>query len=242
VYNDWLLIEVGGERGTVMAFDKRTGRELWGSQHHGLAGHTGGLVPLTVEQVPCVAVLTLRELVVVRVDQEHLGETVATFPWETDWANNILTPTVCGEGLLVSAYHTHHALARVRVTLRGAEKVWQVEQASSVGSPVVVGERIYFGGQQLYCLAADSGQLLWEGGEYGDGASLLFTKDQRLIALGSKGRLALIESAARSPAKYQELAAHERLFRTDAWPHVVLADGHLYAKDRAGNLRGYRLY
>lgn len=241
VHGDWLLVEIGGERGTVMAFDKRTGRELWGSRHRGPAGHTGGLVPLSVEKIPCVAVLTLRELVVIRADQAHAGETVATFAWETDWANNILTPTVCGDSLLVSSYHTHHAIARVRITLRGAEKVWQAEQASSVGSPVVAGDKIYFGGQKLYCLDARTGNLLWEGGEYGDGASLLLTQDERLIALGSNARLTLVESAARSPQKYVELAAHERIFRTDAWPHLVVAQGRLYAKDRAGNLQCYSL-
>jgi hypothetical protein len=60
-----------------------------------------------------------------------------------------------------------------------------------------------------------------------------------LIALGSNGRLALLESAVRSPDKYRELAAHDRLFHTDAWPHIVLANGRLYAKDRAGNLQAF---
>lgn len=241
VYNDWLLVEVGGERGAVMAFEKRSGRELWGSEHRGFAGHTGGLVPLEVEKIPCVAVLTLRELVVLRLDEVHIGQTVATYPWETDWANNILTPTVCGDSLLVCAYHTHHAICRVRITLGKADKVWQVEQASSVGSPIVDSERIYLGGPKLHCLDAASGKLLWEGGDYAEGASLLLTQDQRLIALGSNSRLALIESAVRSPDKYRELAAHDHLFRTDAWPHIVLANSYLYAKDRAGNLQAYAL-
>ncbi len=241
VYGDWLLVEAGGERGTVVALDKQTGKPLWGSEHHGLAGHSGGLVAMTVENVPCVALLTLRELLVLRVDKANAGKTVATFPWESEWANNLLTPTVVGDGLLVGSYHTHHSIARIKITLQGAEKLWEVTQASYVGSPVVDGERIYFAGTALYCLDAGSGKLLWEGGRFDNGASLLFTQDERLIALGSNGTIALVETCRRSPAKYKELARNEREFPADAWCHVVVADGRLYGKDRNGVLKCWGL-
>lgn len=241
VYNDWLVLEVGGNKGTVVAFDKRTGKELWSSEHRGLAGHTGGIVPLEVEGVPCLAVLTLKELLVLRVDDAHRGRTVATFPWETEWANNLLTPTIYQDSLLISAHHTHHAIVRVRLTLKGAQEVWKAPQASHVGSPVVHGDKIYFGGAALYCLDGATGKLLWDGGKFADGASLLLTKDERIIALGSNGTLALIESARRSPDRYTALAVHEGLFSTDAWPHVVLSDGHLLAKDRSGELKCWKI-
>jgi outer membrane protein assembly factor BamB len=237
-----LLVEVGGQRGTIVAFDPKNGKELWASQHQGLAGHTGGITPLSIDGVPCAAVLTLTELVVIRLDEGRRGETAATFPWETAWANNLLTPTVCGDSLLISAWHTHHAIARVRVSLKdGAQQVWKADYASHVGSPLVQGDRIYFAGTKLVCLDAATGQPLWEGGAFKDGASLLLTRDERLIALGSNGRLALVESATRSPDAYRELARVESLFQTDAWPHAAAAAGRLYLKDRAGNLLAFDL-
>jgi outer membrane protein assembly factor BamB len=242
VYNDWLLVEVGGDRGTVVVFDKRTGAEIWTSEHRGLAGHTGGLVPLKVDGVACIALLTLTELLVLRVDGPSPGKTVATFPWETEWANNLLTPTICDDSLLISAWHTHHAIARIQISLKeGAKKLWQTDRASHTGSPVVDGDRIYFAGDKLVCLDAASGKIVWEGGAFKDGASLLLTKDERLIALGSHGHLVLVETARRSPDTYRELSRVESLFSTDAWPHVVLAHGLLCAKDRAGNLKCFRL-
>lgn len=50
--------------------------------------------------------------------------------------------------------------------------------------------------------------------------------------VGLSGRLALVETAAHAGGKYVELAAREKLFRTQAWPHVALADGRIYCRDR----------
>ncbi len=57
-HGSWLLVEVGDDTGSLMAFDKATGKLIWKSQATGPAGHNGGPVPITVEGVPCVALLT----------------------------------------------------------------------------------------------------------------------------------------------------------------------------------------
>ena len=58
---------------------------------------------MTVEGVPCVAVLTLRILVVTRIDGRSAGRTVASFPWTTDFANNIATVAVFGNSAIVKS-------------------------------------------------------------------------------------------------------------------------------------------
>jgi hypothetical protein len=47
----------------------------------------------------------------------------------------------------------------------------------------------------------------------------------------------LLETARRSPTKATLLAQSAPLFGADAWPHVALAEGRLYCKDRDGNLK-----
>lgn len=81
VHDDWLIVEAGDDEGNLFAFDKRNGKRIWVSQSKDPAGHTGGIVPLTVEGIPCVAVLTIHNLLVVRLDRGHEGETLAEFPW-----------------------------------------------------------------------------------------------------------------------------------------------------------------
>ena len=237
VYGDWLLVEVGAETATLMAFDKRSGKQLWASQHAGPAGHSGGPVLMQVENVPCAAVFTLRELLVVRLDAGHEGQTAARYGWATAWANNILTPTVSGDCVLISSFHTYHAICKLKITLSGAKQLWQQPYASHVGSPLIVGDHVYMASVRLQCLEFGSGELKWEGGDFGRGGSCIATSDQRLVVFGGDGRLALVDTAGRSPGKYNELASRDRLLPSDAWPHAVLADGRLIVKDRAGNLK-----
>jgi len=236
IHKNWAIVEVGDDDGTVMGFDKNTGKRVWTSECRDEAGHTAGPVPLIVEGVPCVAVLTLRNLVVMRLDAGREGETIATYPWATHFANNIPTPTVAGSSILITSAYNHYAMCRVKITLNGAKKLWENENPSGVCSPVVYKNRIYWAWRGVHCVDLKTGRELWRGGKVGTAGSCLITKDERLIIWADNGDLMLAETAERSPEKYTELAARRKLFRTDAWPHVVLANGRLFLKDRAGNL------
>jgi hypothetical protein len=219
-----------------MAFDKHTGNRLWSSEHVEPAGHTGAPVALVVEGVPCLAVLAFKNLVILQLDDAP-GRTIATHPWQTEWANNILTPAVRGSSLLISSYHTHHAICRVDVSLRGITEAWKQPYASHVGSPLIDGDHVYLCGRALHCLDWEDGRQRWSGGSFADGGSLIKASDDRLLVFGSNAVLALVESARRSPDQYQVLAQTRKLFNTDAWSHVVLSQGRILCKDRAGNLQ-----
>ena len=152
VIKNQVIVEVGGNKGNLVAFDKNTGKELWTSANRDEAGHTGGPVPMTVQGVSCVAVLTLRNLVVSRIDGSRAGQTVATFPWTTDFGNNIPTPAVFGDSVIVTSSYNHKSMCRVRVTLRGATKVWEnIEIQSAVCSPVIHEGRIYWAWRGVHC-------------------------------------------------------------------------------------------
>jgi outer membrane protein assembly factor BamB len=241
VVGDAVLVEVGGKEGNVMAFDKRTGKRRWVSECKDLAGHTGGLAPLTVEGVPCVAVLTLTNLVVLRLDRGREGRTVATHPWATEFGNNIATPAVDGQHVVVTSGYNIQAICKLAISLRGARVVWQKRLYSKACSPVIYKGHVYWAWQKLRCLDLKSGALKWEGGYFGDPGSCVATADGRLIVWGQNGRLALVETAQRSPGEYKELARLERVFASHAWPHVLLSGGRLYCKDRRGNLKCFAL-
>jgi len=231
-----VIVEVGAATGNLVALDSRTGQTRWQSQNCSPAGHNGGPVPITVENVPCVAVHTFEGLHVARIDRGHEGETVATYPWKTDFANNIASLTVAGDSVVMTSHYNQQRTARLRVTLSGIAVVWETKVASKVCSPVVLGEHVYFAWEQVHCLDFATGNVLWRGGRTGDPGSCIGTADQRLIVWCGKGKLLLVESAARSPDKLKVLAEREVLSQTDAWPHVTLAGGQLLCKDRAGNL------
>lgn len=236
VYGRWLLVEVGSPRGSLVAFDKKTGKETWRSELTDEAGHNAGPVPMTVEGVPCVALLTQRHLAVMRLDAGKEGKTVATYPWVTDFANNIASPAVRDNFVLVTSQYNQNAIVKLKVTLGGIEKVWQKPYPSKVCTPVIHDGHVYYTWQKVRCLDWETGAQLWEGGSFGDPGSCVVTADERLIVYGGNGKLALVETARRSPKAYTELAVKDRLFKTQAWPHVVVADGRVYCRDREGNL------
>jgi len=241
IHGQWVIAEVGGGPGNLIAFSKRTGELAWTSQSKDPAGHTGGLVPIRVDDVPCVAVLTIRNLLVARLDPGHEGETLAEYPWVTDFANSIATPAVVGNSVVITSEYNQYSICRIDVSKQGARLVWKQPYASGVCSPVIHKGHVYWCWRGLYCLDFATGKPIWRGGRFGDTASLLATADDRLIAWADRGELVLVESALRSPTAYRELARKRKVFASDVWPHIVLADGRLFCKDRDGNLKCFKL-
>lgn len=242
VHRDWLLVEIGSpELGSLLALNKRTGQQAWLSEHRGAAGHSGGVVPMTVEGVPCAAFLSMPGLVVVRLDGANAGKTVAEYPWVTDFDTNIPTPAVEGDSVVITSAYNHQAACRVRITLKGAEKVWETRRAATVCSPVIFKGHVYFAERGLACLDWATGEVRWHEGRYGEASSVLATSDNRLIVWANDGDLGLVESAQASPNEYKELAFRPGIGKAEAWPHVVLAGGRLYCKDRAGHLTCFHL-
>lgn len=235
IYADWVVVEVGAEEGALVAFDKTSGRRQWASECRDAAGHTGGLVPMTVEGVPCIAVLTLHRLLVVRLDPGREGATLATHDWETDLGNNIVTPAVEGDGVILTSGYNINRMAKVKVSSGGATELWEQRYISKVCSPVIHNGHVYFAWGRLRCLDFQTGQQRWEGGSFRDDSSCLVTSDGRLIVFGSQA-IALVETADRSPDSYRELSVRKGVGSSQTWPHVALANGRLYAKDREGNL------
>lgn len=245
VFKSWVIVEVGDpKRGNLFAFDKRTGKLVWTSENKDFAGHTGGLSPMVIEGVPCLAVLTARNLCVTRIDGNNAGKTVATYPWVTDFINNIASPAVEGNTVIITSRYNRMAVCKLAITLRGgAKKLWETKEcASGVCSPIVHNGHVYFASKGLYCLDGTTGETKWVQGNYDSASSLIMTADERLIVWANKGELALVESARRSPDKYHELAKPKGIMHRDAaWPHVVLANGRLFCKDRNGEIQCFGL-
>jgi outer membrane protein assembly factor BamB len=238
VLGEQVIIEVGADTGTLVAFDKRTGVEGWKSQARDPAGHTGGPVPIVVEGVSCVAVHHFNGLLVARADPAapDVGRTVATWPWQTTFANNVAMPAVHGSSVVMTSAYNHNKIARLDITAAGATLVWEQPFASKVCGPVVHEGNVYWAWRQVHCLDFATGLPRWHGGRSSDPGSCVITGDGRMLTWTDEGDLRLVETAARSPDAYRELAAVEGITAADAWPHVILANGRIFCKDRNGAL------
>jgi outer membrane protein assembly factor BamB len=237
VIGETLIVEVGASDGTLMGLDKHTGNRKWGSEYTGPAGHSGGPFPMEIEGLPCVGVLAMNHLVVARLDPGSEGKTVTTFEWITDFANNVPTPAVQGNHVVITTPHNMQQVVKVEITRAGAREIWRQRYFSRVCSPVIYNGHVYWVSRGLMCLDFETGELKWSGGRFGDTATCVVTGDGRVIVWANHGDLALVESADRSPDEYRELAQLSGLFEVEVWPHITVAEGRVYCKDRDGNLK-----
>ncbi len=234
---DALIVEVGAEEALLMAFDKHTGRRLWKSQATGPAGHNAGPTPILVQGVECVATLSHNGLLVARIDPGHQGQTVAEFPWRTEFANNIASPAISGASVVITSAYNHYKMARLDISLQGAEKVWETKQPSKVCTPIIHQGRVYWAWRDAHCLDFATGKTIWDlRANLSDPGSCILTADNRLIMYGDSGRLLLVDCR-----QGRVLAEKNKLFRDDAWPHVVLANGLLYCKDKQGAVQCFNI-
>ena len=235
VFGKVLLVEVGAPEGNLMAFDKRTGARLWVSQCKDATGQTGGVTPITIRGIPCVAVFTISNLVVVRTDRGHEGETLASYHFETQNGQNTVTPAVAGDKVLLSSGLDMEKTVCLQVGLGGIVKLWEGKATTRVCCPIVIRGRVFMVYEALKCVDFATGATKWTAGTFGEDASLLLTGDDKLIVFG-KRKLALVDVAGTSADAYHQLALRANVASAHSWPHVTLAAGRLYAKDDNGKL------
>ena len=233
VHGDLLIVEAASSDGTVMAFEKRTGRRRWASEFREPGGHTSGPVLMKVGGIDCIASLALFRLVVMRADEGNEGKTGATFHWQTDFANNIPTPAVAGNLIVLTSNYNVSKTGLIEISMNGARQRWATRQHSKVCSPVVYKNRIFTVDGAAKCLDLATGETRWRGGNFGHG-SCLVTSDDKVIVWGN-GKLALVE-ALPTDDEYRELSRVERVCRGTCYPHVCLSDGLICCKDRDGHM------
>jgi len=253
LYGPWVIIEVGSPRhGLLMAFHKRTGRRAWASQLKTWAGQTPGPQLITVGGTPCLATLTLEHLVIMRLDPGHEGHTLTRFPWKSGWDENLALPAVQGNRVLLTGYHyinggrNDGASAILEVTPGRITQRWKKLPCSKATGGTLHKGYAYIGSDNFHCLHADNGAERWRdpdvtGDDFGCGATVVITGDEKLIYFSERNTLYLAEPGHRA-ATYTRLAKVSKVLNPSkghTWPHVVLAEGKILVKDKTGNLACY---
>ena len=253
IYGRWVIIEVGAPKhGLVIAYDKRTGGEAWTSEAKTWAGQTPGPQLVTVNGSPRLVTLTLEHLLVMRLDRGNEGKTVATFPWKAGWDENLALPAVEGDLVLLTGYHwinggrNDGASAVLQVARSGIRQVWKRLPCSKATGGTMYRGYAYVGADNLHCVSIADGRPRWvdpdiTGDDFGCGASVVVTGDEKLLYLSEKNALYLAEPGHKTGG-YTRLAKVPDVlkpFKGHTWPHVALAEGKVLVKDKYGNLACY---
>jgi outer membrane protein assembly factor BamB len=205
---DRLICLVGGTNTAVVAFDKKTGNELW----HALTTQEIGYAPPVLH-----AFHGRRELIIWQPEalaalEPETGKVLWTqkYPVEGKLQRpevTIAMPRVKGDEIFVTSYYHGSLLVQVTNDPPGVRVVWDRHSTSHSSfneglhtvmcTPVWKGDYLYgvCGAGELRCLDAKTGDRIWEsdaamGGNLGDfGNAFLVQHDESVFIWNDQGEL-----------------------------------------------------
>jgi outer membrane protein assembly factor BamB len=256
VDGDRLIVTPGAPNATLVALDKKTGKEIWsavvpplGRQGSDGAGYSSVVIS-NGAGVKQYVQLTGRGLVAVRAQD---GKFLWGYNRIANDVANIPTPIVRGDYVFASTgYQTGSALLKLSRAGDGveAQEVYFLPAKSLQnhhGGLLLIGNYIYGGhghnrGNPI-CVEMATGKIAW-GGEGlevhhgGTGSAAVTAADGHLYFRYQNGRMALIEA---TPQGYKERGAFSiPNVSHPSWSHPVVAGGKLYLREQ-DNLYVYDL-
>jgi outer membrane protein assembly factor BamB len=216
-----LIVHVGDDTsGAFRAFDPATGAEKWSLPGHG----PGYASPIVTTLAGVRHLVTMTDNAVVGVGVAD-GRLLWQIPFPDEWNENIVTPAVAGDILIVSG--TRKGTFGYRVAAEGrahkATEMWHnTDVPMYMSSPVVDGNFVYgFSNKrkgQLFCLEAKTGTVKWTTEGRGGTNAALQRAGENLLVLTTDGELIV---ARRNPEKFEELNRY-KVADSETWAQPVL--------------------
>lgn len=231
---DRIFVPVGStDGGTLVAFDKKTGKELWRAGNDNTA--YSSVMAGTLAGVKQAVHLTADALM--GVDAAS-GKILWREPVKTGAKRHACTPLIAADSVIIAS--SSIGTVRFRIVKSGsdfkAEKMWENTGCkTNISTPTLVGTALYTVGSTvgksspLTCLDFETGKELWSQPGLEDYASVTAVND-KLLVHKSNGELILVKA---NPAKYEELGRNQVCGKT--WASPAYVDGLLYLKD-SGNV------
>jgi len=230
VDGDRIFVPVGSpEKGTLVAFDKKTGKQLWAAGTDNTA--YSSVMVGTLAGVRQAVHFTADALMGVDV---ATGKILWREPLKTGAKRHACTPVISGDTVTVAS--SSIGTIKFRIVKNGtelkAEQAWAAGPIKTVlTTPVVVGNKLYTLGAgnrtELMALDFETGSELWKQPGFSDYAALIAVND-KLLALNSTGELFLVKIGA---ASYEELGRVQLCAKT--WASPAYSDGRIFVKDEA---------
>ena len=205
---DKLICIVGRDGCHVVAFDKRTGDELWRAQTAPEQGYS----PPTIFEVAGKRQLVILSPSSVTALDPQSGDSYWSVPYEATSGSIIMSPVMAGNYLYAAGYANKNLLLQVDGT--DAEVVWQDASGKGLSpvnvQPMIVDKTLYGFDQdgQLMAVALPSGERLWKTPapigkrKVGSGTAFIVKQADRFWLFNENGELVM---ARLSPQGYEEI-------------------------------------
>lgn len=233
---DTLVCTPGGEKATLAALDKRTGKLLWSCSVPGDpgAGHSSVVT----------AKVGGRKIYVQTTAGGAFGVDAATgtllWTYPIDRTTAVIPTPIVRDDLVFFAagYKRGGALLRQVPAADGSVKVEEVyplntDLANKHGGIVLVGDHLYGDSDDKgipFCAELMTGKLAWKERGSGKNSASVLAADGHLYIRYSDGTLSLVKA---DPAAYTEVSSFQVPGSGDrpSWAHAVIVDGRLYLRE-----------
>ena len=226
-----VIVHVGDDRGGVFrAFDAATGTLKWEQKGPG----PGYASPVLATIAGAKQVVTLTDKSVVGVSTAN-GATLWSFPFPDEWNENIVTPIVMGDTVIVSGIRQGTRalkIARKGTALEAAQLWHSPETAMYMSSPVLHGGVLYGMSSrrkgQFFALDPATGKTLWASEGRDAGNAHIVAAGTNLVAQLDNGDL-VVGPASKTGFK----AEHRYKVGTSAtYTHPVLTQRGVLVRDQ----------
>lgn len=234
---DVLIVQPGGDQGSVVGLDPLTGRKLWAGGRDKLSYSSP--VSFSHGGKEMIASFNAHGLSVLAVPG---GDLVARIPWETQYQINAATPCYyAGHLFIASGYGKGAGL----ISLEGnnAQLVYETRDiVCQFQSPVRSGGFIYVvsgdnsSKARLCCLRFDNGSVQWSEALGGNRGNVVIAGD-KLVVLTEKGEALLCDV---TPKGYADRGRFQALGGR-CWASPAIAEGKLIVRNNAGRVICYGL-
>jgi outer membrane protein assembly factor BamB len=243
-----VIVQVGGEKACIVAFDKATGDEKWKS----LDDRASYSAPIIIEQAGRRVLVCWTGDSIAGLDPSN-GEVLWRYPFKPSrMVLNVATPVVHDDRIFLTAFYDGSLMLRLDQKKLDVKEIWskvgpneQKTQAlqSIISTPYFDGPNVYgvdsYG--QLRCLDAATGDRVWESQAAvpkARWATIHFIRNgDRMFLFNERGQLII---ARLSPDGYHEISRTQVIDPTTGqlpqrggvcWSHPGFAYKHIFARN-----------
>ncbi len=229
VDGDRIFINIGSKRAGVVAFDCKTGKEVWKASNDRASYSTPAVAEIAGKRV---LLFFTREGLLVLDPKDGAVIHKRQFRARIDASVNAATPLVFGDQVFLSASYQTGALL---LDGNGWKDIWKSDEVLSnhYNTSVKVGDYLYGvhgreeAGGELRCVEWKTGKVDWT--KPGFGCAHLIAADGMLIAAVESGELVLLEATPKAYTERGRFAALDKPRHAVAAP--ALADGLLFVRN-----------
>ena len=229
VVSNLVVVHAGGSgNGAVMALDPSSGITKWTWKGDGPA--YASPIVATFAGTPQIVTQTQRHLVSLALD----GKLRWQLPFETEYAQNSITPIAAGD-LLIYGGVSKPTTAIKPALVAGKWQIPQVWQNPDV--PTYMSTPVESGGYlfglthrnrgQFFCLDLKTGKTMWTTkGREGENAALM-TAAGLVLAMTTEGELQILRNDPKAP----DVVKRYTLAESPVWAHPAFVNGGIIVKD-----------